>query len=572
MIKLKPFYVLFFLLIAFNLSAQNEELTVNPNEYEGALRNPLKGFTTRGIYDHPWASTAHTYIRWNELENHETDGIDKIISVSNKKWESVAAKNIKVIPRVYLHWSAEDEKHWPEDMQEDDYTSEQFQARVLRLIERLGICWDNDPRVAFIEMGIFGKWGEQHSPFPTAEMEKAVGDAFAKAFKNKKVSVRRNWERFTQHPFGEYWDSWAHYDQMWEHGTGIKEVNEETNRYKETYIGGEVAYGWGNSDIQPGPSPTTTVAEEIHRNFMINSIRWLHCTQLRWIDAYEQSNSAAAAGAEEIQKVFGYRYILDSVKFSISDSLKIAFDVTNTGSAPFYYDWPVEVALLDSSTLEPVWQATMDSADIRDWLPGEGWTDPEWKYVGSWQEYHPNENWNPSATPGWTTPPAANKVEDKFKIDLADGTYILSLSILDPAGDVPSIKFATTNYINGGRHPLGLVKVGENSCDTLPADFQFDDPKLDNSLYYDDDFEIVYEREPEQTPFTGDSWRFPTDTVFAWQYDFMDDQSGDKYFSLDTANTIGIYGCNDTTGINIRSYQDSVKYDDAAQFKWNKTT
>ncbi|HKJ80153.1 MAG TPA: T9SS type A sorting domain-containing protein, partial [Prolixibacteraceae bacterium] len=56
-----------------------------------------------------------------------------------------------------------------------------------------------------------------------------------------------------------------------------------------------------------------------------------------------------------------------------------------------------------------------------------------------------------------------------------------------------------------------------------------------------------------------------------WQYDFMDDQSGDKYFSLDTTNTIGIYGCNDTTGLNIRSYQDSVEFDDAAQYKWNET-
>ena len=44
----------------------------------------------------------------------------------------------------------------------------------------------------------------------TEEMQKLVGDAFAAAFKNKKVSVRHNWKEFTQHPFGEYWDSWAH--------------------------------------------------------------------------------------------------------------------------------------------------------------------------------------------------------------------------------------------------------------------------------------------------------------------------------------------------------------------------
>ena len=164
--------ICFFLLSA---SGKKEKvITVKPAEYVHALRNPLMGFTTRGIYDHPWATTAQTYIQWNEIENNESDGIDKIKNYCNQKWAGVEGKNIKVIPRVYLHWSG-NRKFWPADMQKDDYTSEQFQKRVLRLIERLGECWDNDPRVAFIEMGIFGKWGEHHSPSPSVEMQKLVG-------------------------------------------------------------------------------------------------------------------------------------------------------------------------------------------------------------------------------------------------------------------------------------------------------------------------------------------------------------------------------------------------------------
>ena len=116
---------------------QTSECRVTPIPYEHALRNPLKGFTTRGIADHPWATTAQTYIRWNELENNESDGIDKIKKVCNEKWKGIEGKNVKVIPRVYLHWSG-NRKYWPDDMQADDYTSEQFQERVLRLIERLG--------------------------------------------------------------------------------------------------------------------------------------------------------------------------------------------------------------------------------------------------------------------------------------------------------------------------------------------------------------------------------------------------------------------------------------------------
>jgi hypothetical protein len=475
--------ILICILLLSSTSEKEKYLKVSPAEYDHALRNPLMGFTTRGIADHPWATTAQTYIKWNEIENSESDGIDKIKKFCDEKWKGIEGKNVKIIPRVYLHWSG-DRKYWPADMQKDDYSSQQFQRRVLRLIERLGECWDNDPRVAFVEMGIFGKWGEQEQPFPTKELEKLVGDAFAKAFKNKKVSVREVWNNFTQYHYGQYWDSWAHYDQMWKHGNNIKVVNAEKGRYKETYIGGEVAYDWGNGKLQPGPSPTASVADEKHRNFVINSIRWLHCTQLRWIEDYDRNNESAVKGAEEIQKVFGYRFVLNEVRFSLNDSLKIAFDVTNIGSAPFYYDWPVEVALLDTKNHKPVWKSTLDKADIRNWLPGEGWTDPLWTAVSGWSEYIPDSTWNASGKCKWEKEPVKNTVKGSFKVDVPRGTYLLSLAILDPAGNLPSLRFATANYLIGGRHPLGLVDAGKKRCYSLPADFVFGNPEIDNSLHY----------------------------------------------------------------------------------------
>ncbi len=484
MYKLKVVISIFICFLLLSSSGKKEKvITVKPTEYANALRNPLKGFTTRGIYDHPWATTAQTYIRWNEIENHESDGIEKIKKVCDEKWQGVETKNIKVIPRVYLHWSG-DRKFWPEDMQEDDYTSEQFQARVVRLIKRLGECWDNDPRVAFIEMGIFGKWGEHHSPAPTLEMQKLVGHAFTQAFKNKKVSVRHNWEEFSEHPFGEYWDSWAHYDQMWPHGKSIDKINED-GRYIENYVGGEVAYDWGNGKVQPGSSPTASVAEKKHRNFVINSIRWLHCTQLRWIENYDTTNVEAVKGAGEIQKAFGYRFILNEVRFALNGRLNVEFDVTNSGSAPFYYNWPVEVALLDVKTLQPVWKSTFENADIRNWLPGSGWTDPDWTEVSGWSKFVPDTSWNANGTGKWENPPRKNTIKENFKVDIPNGTYILSLAILDPAGDLPSLRFATLNYLNGGRHPVGMVDFDKKQCNSLPKDFKFDDPGSDKSLHYE---------------------------------------------------------------------------------------
>jgi len=470
------------------LPIKNSDLVeVVPVPYEKALRNPLKGFTTRGIYNHEWATLAHTYIPWNMLENHESDGIDKIRRVTDSIWGNIASRNIKVIPRIYLHYATDTQKYWPTDMTPDDYTSEQFQKRVVRLIERLGSLWDADPRVAFIELGIFGKWGEHHSPKPADEIQALVTDAVAKAFKNKLVSVRHNWNTFQTHPFGEYWDSWAHYDQMWSQGNKIAQLNASEGRYLKNYIGGETAYDWGNWNIQPGPSPTESVAKTQHRNFVINTLRWLHCTQLRWIENYDTANAEARAGADLVQQVFGYRYILEKVAFSptiTDEKLHVTLHVKNVGSAPFYYDWPLEVSLLDVNNRSVVWKHIVENADIREWLPGDGWMDPKWSPSGTWAKFHPNKNWVEEGTPGWAIPPKIYKVSGDFKLNVPTGRYILAIAILDPAGGLPSLRFATSQYFKGGRHPVGIVAVNEGQGGLLPKNIVFDDPAKDESLHY----------------------------------------------------------------------------------------
>ncbi|MBM3212471.1 DUF4874 domain-containing protein, partial [Candidatus Poribacteria bacterium] len=222
-----------------NISEGNLDVIIKPKEYPYALRNPLKGFRA-GLSDrHEYSTLTKHYIKWNDIENDESDGIEKIRDFCNRHWRDresgrpVEAMNIKVIPRVYLHWEKEDQKYWPADMKADDYESPQFKKRVLRLIERLGELWDNEPRIAYVEMGLIGKWGEHHSPSVSPEMQKLLGDAFSKAFKNKLVMVRHPWD-FNDYSFGIYWDSWAHIQQMRTHGQGIAELGD---RWKTVPMG-----------------------------------------------------------------------------------------------------------------------------------------------------------------------------------------------------------------------------------------------------------------------------------------------------------------------------------------------
>jgi hypothetical protein len=76
-------------------------------------------------------------------------------------------------------------------------------------------------------------------------------------------------------------------------------------------------------------------------------------------------------------------------------------------------------------------------------------------------------------------------VKESFALPagLGKGIYILVISILDPAGDKPSVRFAIKNYLNGGMHPIGFIGLGvENNAPAYP---DFDDMKKDRSLYYD---------------------------------------------------------------------------------------
>ena len=423
-----------------------------PTEYSGALRNPMKGFrpdTYSNNFNQEYATITRSYLKWNELENDVNDSVQKIRDVCDQKWEDVEQYGVKVIPRVYLDWDEQTgNEYWPSDMTTGDYSSEQFKQRLVRLIYRLGECWDDDPRVAWVQMGFIGRWGEHHAPYPTAEIQKLMGDAFTQAFQNKKFLVRHANE-FTDYDVGIYWDSWAHIQQIdgSAHGAGIKALNKATDRWKMQPIEGEVAYNWGQSYIQPGNSPDDTLSDPVHRKYLIDTIRDLHCSGLGWIANYNFYNPVVRAGAEEVQKAFGYRFVIPSFscdrRADPGGSLRIVFSVINTGSAPFYESWPLEFSLLDPGTGDLVWRTLLDGVDVRQWLPGDDWDENNDVYLD---------------------PPLAHEVDVNITLpgfsQLPAGEYIAALAIVDPIGQTPSLRFAVNNYFDSGRHPFGKVGIG----------------------------------------------------------------------------------------------------------------
>ncbi len=438
---------------------------VHPREYEHALKNPLKGFRSRQrVGAHEYATLCRVYLKWSDLERNEADGIERIMAICNREWRDVEKHNIKVIPRVYLHWSG-NRKYWPDDMDKDDYSSKQFRERVRRLISRLGQCWDNDPRVAWVQMGLIGKWGEHHSPAITPEMQKLLGDAFTAAFKHKMVTIRHPWD-FKEYRFGIYWDSWAHIQQMDSHGRGIEALG---IRWQTRPIGGECAYNWGQHSVQPGDDPDDTLRDPKHRGFLIDTIRQLHGNNLGWVSEYDATDRHVHAGAEAVQKTFGYRFVIEEVRYPTTvepqRAFHVSFSVRNTGSSPIYDNWPVEISLLDPSDRRVVWKSRFENLNIRTWLPGDDWDATRQAYRDAPRLYD---------TRGRLTLPP----------NIKRGKYVLALAILDPAGMLPSARFAIENYFRGGRHPIGYIGVGIPLEDYQLDSKQFDDPADDHSLHY----------------------------------------------------------------------------------------
>lgn len=517
---------------AVAISCSNGMATVSYDEYEPAFRNPMKGFREffspgvdriRDGYPYPYGTMIKEYMQWNMIEDSPEDGVDKIIAYSDHRWKGVEDINMKVIPRVYLVWvepwhgghpkdpdNPDDLNgwHWPQGIDPENapykqipnsvgayveekdrntpitggYFDPDFPERVTKLVEKLGAAWDNDPRVAYIEMGIIGEWGEHHDPdlstyWPPHDepehvagrtwipgMEKVLGDAFTKAFKNKKVMVRYAYE-FKDYEFGIYWDSWS---QPEERVRGYDEMMKLGDRWKTQPIGGEITWNWGS--LAKFRSFEEVVADDTTRDYVIEEIRNLHCNHLGGITWADFNDTGFQKNAAILQKAMGYRFVIGEFRYTKNvrngGSMHISFDVVNTGSSPFYYDWPVEVALLDEETHEPVWKKTLNTPKISQWMPGDKWSVEKKAY---------------------TVPASVNTISEKVDIDgnLDDGRYILAISILDPAGMQPSVRFANENYFEGGYHPVGYVGVGNEKTDeTEIPENMFYDIQSDKTLHY----------------------------------------------------------------------------------------
>ncbi|WP_442483798.1 DUF4832 domain-containing protein [Aeoliella sp. SH292] len=414
-----------------------DEVIVRPRPADGPLDNPLKGWCPypNAASIHQPYSMVFKYISWRELEPAEGDfRFDEW----EKSWDSQAAKDKHILFRVYVDYPKKPSglPDWlrkagvKESAYEEygggespDYDDPQMIAGMERLIAALGNRYNDNPRVAFIQLGLLGFWGEWHTyPHPklyaSPETERRIVDAYKKAFPAKSLMVRyargyagqQEGIGFHDDMFPEDTDN----GKDWSFLAGLRNAK-RTENWKVAVLGGEMVPGKANHWLGDDFDTTLTMLTRSH-------LTWVgpYCPALeRTKDAQFRERS------EQLIRKMGYEFQITEVTHpatvNAKQAVRISLKGKNNGVAPFYYPWSMEWVLLDSS--DKVVSNQKTEWDIRRWKPGE----------------------------------FAEQAELAF--DVPAGKYRLGLGIRDPWKDRPAIRFANDIPVTDGWTTVSEVRV-----------------------------------------------------------------------------------------------------------------
>ena len=391
----------------------------------GPIDNPLKGWCpwATGVALHQPYSLVYCDAAWKELEPRE--GEYHFADWEKEKWNSPQAAGRHIVMRVWV-----DYPNSPNGMPDwllmkgvnttpyndpgigsglsPDYDNPDMIRGLERLVAAMGRRYDHDPRVAFIELGLLGHWGEWHT-YPHPEMfasdatQKRIIDAYHAAFPDKILEARTANGYAGQQPWIGYHDDLFPQDtdgsENWKF-LPVMRQSERTQNWQTAAIGGEMDPG--NADRWLGKDYPT----------LQQTIEYGHFT---WSGPYCPAQDASTspeflARSQSSVREMGYQYVLKTLrltpKLKQGQTLQLSLTGENQGVAPFYYPWAVQLALIDAQ--RSVVKIVPVSVDIRKWVPGEF------------------------------------RMATGIPLRMKPGRYSLAIGIIDPYTGKPAVAFANT--------------------------------------------------------------------------------------------------------------------------------
>ncbi|HWH69936.1 MAG TPA: DUF4832 domain-containing protein, partial [Candidatus Sulfotelmatobacter sp.] len=319
-----------------------------------------------------------------------------------------------------------------------DYQNPLLRQALQNFIAAMGARYDADPRVGFITVGLLGFWGEWHTYpydawFASVTVQNEVLTAYERAFTKTRLLVR--WPTGTNpasRRIGYHDDSFAYQTldpPTWAFLGRLKAAG-ETNKWKTQPIGGEVRpevqrcmWDTNQPSCVPLGQEYSTCVERTHASWMLN-----HGAFAPGFSGPQKELALAGARRLGYEVYISYAELLDAF---VSGPLVVRLVPVNTGVAPFYYDWPLQIGVLDrSNSLVRTWTTPWTLSSL---LPGP--TNTVWSYT------------------------AANH-------GLASGTYKLALSVRNPLTNGVVFRFANQaqDADLAGWLTLGQVAVVSNSA------------------------------------------------------------------------------------------------------------
>ncbi len=225
-----------------------------------------------------------------------------------------------------------------------DWTNEELKRFTLEFYEKYAERYDNDPRLAFVQVG-FGLWAEYHIydgpfelgvTFPDKVFQTTFFQHLDAVFEQKYWNISidaadNNYTPFEENLelldtlFGVFDDSFMHQTHASENEPNWSFFNRE--RYKLAPAGGEFSY-FSDYDQQNVLNPDEGAYGDPYEI-------WAQNFHISYINANDQNNYHSLERIKDASLASGYIFKLKSVK-SKSDSTII--EVINKGVAPIYAD------------------------------------------------------------------------------------------------------------------------------------------------------------------------------------------------------------------------------------------
>lgn len=384
---------LFFALINLSLSSQTTWTTqiYNP-DVVGIENNPMKGWMPgyTGInstfpysVDHFYINLKSTYINWNTYDWTTFDNnLNRIVS-----------KGCHAVVRFWIDYPTQ-VYGMPTFLQSvvpaSDYTvmgnlvgqskipewnNETLMTALEQFIAAFGARYNGDPRIAMIEAGLYGFWGEWHTfGMKGYEMNQVNKDrliaAYLKAFPTTHIGLRQSAHASTQYKMslGYYDDSFAQATLCtgsWCFWNGNIVKDGITNFYQFHPIGGELRPEIQNNIFDEWPNATFSTEDNMAMEDLQTCINTTHLSFMKAFYLYSNTTVTPTEkiNALKAHKMMGYKFYVKDVQIlpGVSRNFTVNLNLQNRGVAPLYYNWQVEFSAINTVTNQ--WTGVIGTAD-----------------------------------------------------------------------------------------------------------------------------------------------------------------------------------------------------------------